>query len=95
MVLQGSVIGIFLFTTLQECQSKCLQNDSCKSINHQAAGKNICELNSLTSEEKENAEDMMVKRDGWNFLSTDYKNPTVSVISREKNVRELEKTRNF
>ena len=84
MVLQGSVIGIFLFTTLQECQSRCLQNDSCKSINHQAAGNNICELNSLTPEETENDEDMIVKKDGWNFLSTDYKNPTVSVTLREK-----------
>ena len=76
--LQGSVIATFLFTTEDECKSKCLMNLQCKSYNKETNGDMKCELNDKTTEDwKDNV--TVSRRLGWTFRSTNYSFPRVSL----------------
>ena len=77
VVLQGSVIATFMFTTVSECQSHCLFKDGCQSINYQDHGEYVCELNNSTSEDVR-YELGLTPRNGWMFMSTDHSYNLVS-----------------
>ena len=74
--LQGSVIATFLFTTENECKSKCLMNLQCKSYNKETNGDMKCELNDKTTEDWKDYVTVS-RRLGWTFRSTNYSFPQV------------------
>ena len=69
--LRGSVIETFMFTELFECQSHCIFNNDCKSINYQEHGENICELNNVTTEDMR-YESKLTPTKGWKYTTTDH-----------------------
>ena len=70
--LQGSVIETLLFLNENQCKSKCLMEDRCKSFNKEDSGDMRCELNDKTSEDWKDMNFQVVRRPGWTFESTDY-----------------------
>ena len=79
LVLQGSIIATFMFTTVSECQSHCMFEDGCKSINYQVHGENVCELNNITTEDVR-YESNLTPRNGWIYMSTDHSYNLVSTL---------------
>eukprot|EP00112_Aurelia_sp_Birch-Aquarium-sp1_P012396 Seg2608.1 transcript_id=Seg2608.1/GoldUCD/mRNA.D3Y31 product="L-rhamnose-binding lectin CSL3" protein_id=Seg2608.1/GoldUCD/D3Y31 len=79
VALQGYVIATFLFTTENECKSKCLMNQQCKSFNKETRGDMKCELNDKTTEDwKDNV--TVSKRLGWTFKTTDHSFPLIGQV---------------
>lgn len=75
---QGSVLETFMFLSLQECQAKCLLNAECKSINYEVNGTQTCELNDKSTEDSQNDVTLNI-RTGWNYYTTSYNDPLVSI----------------
>ena len=71
VALQGSVIETFMFSEISECQSHCIFNEGCKSINYQDNGENICELNNITTEDMRYKIKLTPRR-GWKYMTTDH-----------------------
>ena len=71
VALQGSVIETFMFSEISECQSHCIFNEGCKSINYQDNGENICELNNITTEDMR-YKIKLTPRKGWKYMTTDH-----------------------
>ena len=85
VALQGSVIETFMFRDISQCQSRCIFNDDCKSINFQEHGENICELNNkatYTGIEDKRFEPKLTTRKGWKYMSTNYSYPLVIIFQR-------------
>ena len=80
--LQGAVIETLLFQTENQCKSKCLMEDRCKSFNTEDGGDMKCELNNKTSEDWKDMNFQVVKRPGWTFKSTDYNFTQVRFVAK-------------
>ena len=78
--LEGSIIATFMFVELAECQSHCIFNDKCKSINYEIADDNTCKLNSATMEDSM-LQVWFSKSKGWRYMSTDYSYMRVSALN--------------
>ena len=67
-----------MFAEISECQSHCIFNDACQSINYQDLGENICELNNITTEDIR-YEAKLMSRKGWKYMSTDHNYTLVKI----------------
>ena len=79
MALTGFVIEEMPHVCLAECKMQCLFNEKCKSINYKAQGSQLCQLNSKTSEDSQDADAVLHNQNGWTFLSTNYTSSMVSI----------------
>ena len=71
-------MATFMFAEISECQSHCMFQDGCQSINYQKSGENICELNNITTEDVR-YEVNLTERKGWTYMTTDHKYTQVSI----------------
>ncbi len=77
VVLQGSVIATFANLTTKECESQCILNNQCKSINIEIGDK-TCELNSKLTIEMASGDNGLVSKSNWIYKATDHNEHFVS-----------------
>ncbi len=70
-VLQGSVIRTLMNKSPEECETECIGEYLCKSINLENANQRACELNRYSEADVADGK-TLTKKTGWTFKSTDY-----------------------
>ncbi len=70
-VLQGSVIRTLMNKSPEACETECIGEYLCKSINLENANQRACELNRYSEADVADGK-TLTKKTGWTFKSTDY-----------------------
>ena len=93
--LTGHLLQTFQFLEVNECESSCIQNEKCKSINTINATGITCELNSKSTADPRDNNLALTKSLGWTYRSTDYITKKVSEFLKQLNYFFLKLTYNF
>ena len=71
--LQEPLIRTLNNTEVAKCQSKCVNQFGCKSINTEEGGSKRCELLAASAEDVKDGLPQLSARPGWTYRTTDYK----------------------